>query len=276
MLSIVVLTYMLSCLVLSLILTASWPVVLAETESGRRCSILRHRWAIALFAAVIMPYLVWYMIFSQLERQRRLQTLRQVGRSYRPYEFVRVNNLELAAPIREQFELHSPPLIKLGYELIADFRMKPEPVEVYDRIFFSSDGRTIAAVTALLGSGAMGLISVLQDGTVVHTTSARNPRPQRKGVPSDQLCITYLPDAAVQEVHDHHQNTLKMISELRETTAMRFRHDQFREVMAYDQLIFCRWRYRHGDLADEPPSPDFRTLRAMSGVLDLAAVRERI
>ena len=57
---------------------------------------------------------------------------------------------------------------------------------------------------------------------------------------------------------------------------MRFRRDQFREVMIYDQLIFCRWRYRHGDLADEPPSPDFNTLRAMSGVLDLAAVRMRI
>src|SRR5262249_47863956 len=154
-----------------------------------RWPILRQRWAIVLFAAVIMPYLIWYILCARLECQRRLQTLRQVNCSYRPYEFVRVNNLELAAPIREQFEIHSPVLIKLGYELIADFRRTPEPVEVYDRIFFSSDGRTIAAVTALLGSGAMGLISVLQDGTVVHTTSARNPRPERTSVPSDQLCI---------------------------------------------------------------------------------------
>jgi len=273
---VIALGYCLACLLLSLLLTHSWSRTFAETAASRGLSFLRHQWLVVVFTAIIMPYALWVIVRTRVECKRHLQTLRQVGRSYRPYEFERVNNFLLAKPIREQFELHTPALIKLGYELLADFRMKPEPVEVYDRIFLSSDGAIVAAVTALLGSGAMGLISVLQDGTSVHTTSANNPRPERTLEPADRLSITYLPEASVQNLHDHHVNTLRELSASRSTSVMGFRKDQFREVMVYDQLIFCRWRYRHGGLDQEPPTPDFRTLRALSGVLDLADVRLRI
>ena len=40
------------------------------------------------------------------------------------------------------------------------------------------------------------------------------------------------------------------------------RPDQFRELMIYDQRIFNRWRYRHGDLPAQPPAPDFSTLQS--------------
>jgi hypothetical protein len=80
----------------------------------------------------------------------------------------------------------------------------------------------------------------------------------------------------VQELHEHHLNTLRELTTLKQTSVIRFRRDQFREVMVYDQLIFCRWRYRHGGLDQVPPPPDFRTLRSLSGMLDLAEVRLRI
>jgi hypothetical protein len=134
----------------------------------------------------------------------------------------------------------------------------------------------LAAVTALLGSGALGLISILEDGTSVHTTSARNPHPERTIEPDDQLFITYLPDASVETAHEQQRQTMQTLCAQRNTHVMRFRKDQFREVMVYDQLIFCRWRHRHGQLDGLPPAPDFRTLRTMSGMLDLTQVRERL
>jgi hypothetical protein len=42
---------------------------------------------------------------------------------------------------------------------------------------------------------------------------------------------------------------------------MRFRDDQLKGVLIYDQRIFCRWRYRYGGLDEEPPAPDLESLR---------------
>jgi hypothetical protein len=116
-----------TCLLLGLFLTRGWSQAFADSASAAGLRLFKTRWMVVLFAALLMPYLLCMAFCSISQQRRRLETLRRIGRSYRPYEFVRVNNLELAAPVREQFEFHSPPLIKLEYQLIGDYRMKPEP-----------------------------------------------------------------------------------------------------------------------------------------------------
>jgi hypothetical protein len=140
--------------------------------------------------------------------------------------------------------------------------MKPEPVESHGRVFISAAGDAIAEIGAILDKGTFSFMSVLEDGTCVHTTSVGNPRPERTLEPADQLCLTYLPDTQVDEAYCRHQETLDEQAARHGTRVLRLHRDQFRAVLVYDQRIFNRWRYRHGSLDREPPAPDFQTLLA--------------
>jgi hypothetical protein len=216
---------------------------------------------VILMAPFLMPFLVSSSIPCILKIRREIKTLNRIQRTYRPYEFIKVNNLYLDASIREQFEWHTPPLVQLGFNLIGDYRLKPEPVVVHDRVFFSADGETLAAVCALLHSGAVSLISILEDGTVVHTCGVEDPRPDRTFEPADQYVISYMPDTPVEEMHRHHIHVLRECAASHEAGVLRFREEQFRDVLTYDQRLFCRWRYRHGELDQQPPPPDLDSLR---------------
>jgi hypothetical protein len=106
----------------------------------------------------------------------------------------------------------------------------------------------------------VSFISVLENGTCIHTSSVRNPRPERACEPADQLRISYMPGVSVEELYHHHRHALREGCTSAASRVLRFGEDQFREVMVYDQSIFNRWRYRHGGLDHEPPAPDLRTL----------------
>jgi hypothetical protein len=212
---------------------------------------------IAVCSLAIAVYLMIAVYFVIQVRQ-----MRRTSRTYRPYEFVEVDSLLHAGPIRRQFERHTPLLLEMGFDLIGDYRLKPKPVEVHDRLFLSPDRETLAAICAVLGSGAVSLISVLDDGMCVHTTCTFNPHPERTLDPADRLWISYVPEAAsVQDLHQHHLDTLRKLSAETDSRALRFRREQFREVLNYDQLVFCRWRFRHGGLDHEPPEPDYGSLQ---------------
>jgi hypothetical protein len=102
----------------------------------------------------------------------------------------------------------------------------------------------------------------LEDGTVVHSASVNNPHPERTLEAADRLWISYLPDASVSYLHFHHANAVRDLCMGTGSKAMRFRDDQLRAVLIYDQRIFCRWRYRYGGLDEQPPAPEIESLRA--------------
>jgi hypothetical protein len=215
-----------------------------------------------LTAPVVLPYLLTSSIPCILQLRQERQMLNRINRTYRPYEFIKINSLFVGPSIRELFEFHTPSLVQLGFTLVGDYRMKPEPVEVHDRLFWSADGEILASICALLDSGAVSLISVLADGTCIHTCCVADPHPERTFEPADQLVISYLPDRSPADLYQHHVSVLRECSADHETGVMRFREGQFREVLIYDQLIFCRWRYRYGGLDEDPPAPDFGSLQS--------------
>jgi hypothetical protein len=262
------LLYCVVCWFLGLILARIYAPLFSKVAEARGVSPVVSWLRTVLLAPVILP--VAFFVFLKAlavgcrchaEQIQRLAELRSVSRSYRPYEFQRVNGLQLAEPIRQHFEQHTPALIKLGYELIADFRQKPEPVEVHDRLFFSENGEVLADICALLDSGGVSFISVLANGTCVHTTSVKNPRPDRTLEAGDELVISYMPGVELPQLHLHHLETLSRLCADMGTQVMQFGREQYRELLNYDQLIFCRWRYRHGGFAEKPPAPDFSRVR---------------
>jgi hypothetical protein len=253
-------SYCVFCWLVGFMLARIWAPQFAERAASRGISAFRLEFGAVLIAPLVLPFITWHLLLAYIGRFRRLRQLRWALKTVREYEFAKVNSLFLAEPIRRQFERHTPALFQLGFELLGDYRMKPQPVEVHDRIFLSADGRTLATICAVANSGGVSFISVLTDGTCVHTSSVKNPRPHRTLEPRDQLCITYLPDTSIEDRHRHHLDATAKRAAATGSSVLRLKSDQFRELLIYDQRIFNRWRYRHGDLPSEPPAPDITTL----------------
>jgi hypothetical protein len=255
---------------------AAWLVVPAPhpnaPENVRRY-LRRLRLALVLMAPLLMPLVVFRCLgglgplvyarsqVAELRRERR--TLCEVNRTVREYEFLPVDGSSLGEPMRGHLEALTPPLLELGFQPIGDFRMKPEPVVVHDRILLSADGRTLATICCVLEAGAVSLMSVLDDGTCVHTSGSGNPHPERTFEPEDRLALTYRPGTHPSNLYREHQETVGAAAETAGARVLQIRPDQFRAVMVYDQRLFNRWRYRRGGLDREPPAPDVRTLTAV-------------
>jgi hypothetical protein len=192
----------------------------------------------------------------------RQEVLRRINRTVREYLFLPVDGAWLDEPMRGHFATLTPPVLRLGFRTIGDFQMKPEPVVTNSRLFLSRDGRTLASIHCVLRAGTVSFISVLADGTCVHTLAANNPHPERTLVPEDQLVLVYLPRAHSRTLHRRHQEAVTTATVATGAEALTLQDEQYRALMIYDQRLFNRWRYRHGGLDREPPAPDFRTLQA--------------
>ena len=155
--------------------------------------------ATLLVTPLVVPFVLCATSMCLIKNLQEIQTLRRTNRTVREYEFFSVNIFHVEAWIRQRFETFTGPLIQLGFDLIGDFRMKAAPVVVHDRIFLSAAGDTIATISAVLDAGPVGMISVLADGTCIHTTSVKNHHPERTFEATDLLCLTYLPDASPHE-----------------------------------------------------------------------------
>jgi hypothetical protein len=235
----------------------------AEGEGDVPATLTYVRLGLILMAPLYIPCVAGFCLSFQVklfQMRRRVRMLRRINRTVREFEFLPVDGSSLGEPTRGHLDRLTPPLLELGFQPIGDFRMKPEPVVVYDRILLSEDGRTLATVCCVLRGGAVGFTSLLDDGTLVHTTGSRNTHPERTLEPADQLVLTYMPDTHPSNQHRQHQEAVRAAAARTGAQVMQLRPDQFREVMVYDQRIFNRWRRRHGSLDREPPAPDFSTL----------------
>jgi hypothetical protein len=259
---IVLLVYCAVCWTAGYVMTRPLMPQVADRVAARGVPVVRFGFCAIVIAPIIMPIVVWIVATGLIGHWRRLAVLRWALKTVREYEFVKVNSLYLAEPIRRLFERQTPAFFQLGFSLLGDFRMKPEPVEVHDRIFQSADGETLGTICAVVHSGGTSFISVLSDGTSVHTTSVRNPRPERVLEPSDQLAIRYSPDTSIEDMYRHHRGAIEERSIATGSHVLRFAPERFREVMIYDQRIFNRWRSRYRDLSGPSPSPDFSGLFA--------------
>src|SRR3954470_19914728 len=165
----IVLSYCAVCWLATFLLTRVCAPHFAERAAAHGISPVRLELAALIIAPLAMPLVVWSVTPVVVQRFRRLRELRWALKTVREYEFAKVNSLHLAEPVRRQFERNTPALFQLGFDLLGDFRMKSKPVEVHDRILMHSDGKTVATICALLNSGGESFISVLNDGTCIHT-----------------------------------------------------------------------------------------------------------
>jgi hypothetical protein len=257
----IVLTYCAACWLLMVVMTFIWAPQFAARAAARGVNPLTFQLGAVLAAPLAMPLVFWLLLHGLVSRILRLRELRYCLKTVREYEFVHVNTLYLDDSIRGLFERHTPDLFQLGFNLLGDFRMKSKPVEVHDRFLLSADGETLAAVCAVLGRGSPSLISILSNGVCIHTSGSKNPKPERTFEPQDRLCLTYLPGVSLEEQFREHQHILHEQCARHGASVIHQHADQFRQVMIYDQRLFNRWRFRHGDLSAQPPAPNFGAIQ---------------
>jgi hypothetical protein len=237
----------------------------AVGQADMQRSLARARLALIVLAPLYMPLVVFRVpscLVRSYQARRWVRTLRRIQRTVREYEFRPVKPWSLDRPVRGRLDALTPPLVELGFQPLGDFRMKPQPVVVHGRYFLSADGRTVAGICSILEAGVVSFISVLEDGTCVHTSGTRNPHPERALEPTDRLALSYLPGRHPTNLYREHLEAVRGAAERSGSRVLELRPNQFRAVMVYDQRLFNRWRYRHGGLDREPPAPNFRTLVA--------------
>src|SRR5947207_1254816 len=181
----ITLTYCAVCWILGLAMTRVLAPQFAARAAVHGISPLRFQLGSILITPIAMPLILWAAVQALWTRAIRRRQLRHCLTTVREYEFAKVNSLYLAEPIRGLFERHTPALFQLGFNLIGDYRMKSQPVEVHDRILLSADGETLSSISAVLGRGGISMTSILSDGTCVHTSSVKNPKPDRTLQPGD-------------------------------------------------------------------------------------------
>jgi hypothetical protein len=250
------------CWLIGFLITRTRWWAAATAGADRRVRLALLEWGIVLGAPLLVPLGVVVLSVWLITGLREQRLLEVFSRTFRAYEFVEVESVELDEAIREEFDRYTPPFLQLDYRLIGDYRLKPEPFDVHDRLFLSRDGETLAGISVLLETGSVGLISVLENGTCVDSCNSDNPNPQRVCKPGDQLWVSYLPGASIEDLHRRHREAVAERCACEGTRVLRLRSEQFRELVTYDQRVFSRWIYRNGGMDTEPPAPDFGSLRA--------------
>jgi hypothetical protein len=249
------------------VIALSWIRVRRPADADADAQVSFSRWLLAfylsmmLLAPIFVPYIAFFYVRAYF-LLKRVRVLQRINRTVREYQFIPVDVAAEDEVVRERFERLTPPLEELGFEQIGDFRMKPEPVVVHDRIFLSANGQSLAVICSLLRTGVVSYMSVLEDGTVVHTSQVHNPHPERTFEPADQLCLYYRPGWHPINLYREHQEALDTIAGRQGARPLKLHRDQYRALMVYDQRIFNRWRQRHGHLDGESPPPGFNTLCA--------------
>jgi hypothetical protein len=212
-----------------------------------------------LSAPIALPYAAFLRARFTLGQSRR-EPLRRDLPTHNSYEFARMTPDLVVEPISGHFEKFTPSLLLLGYVHVGDFRMQPEPSAIHDRFLLSRDTETLADICSMQNLASAQLISVLSDGTCMHTCSTDKNQPARTVQHTNHLWISYLPEASIKELHRHHLEALREACARNGTRALRLRRDKLREVIDYDHRVFSSWQYAHGNLDVEPPIPDFSKL----------------
>ena len=240
-----------------------------EAEASREFARL-HPFRIELIGVAIspifLPIVICWLGYCEVRKALRDRQVQKVGRTYREYQFVPVNSMHLPKWIQKTWEQHTPTLFQTRFEMLGDYRLKPEPIEVHDRFFLSDQGDILATVCCVLEQSALSLMTVLEDGTVVESANCTDPKPECSFEPADRLQVLYLPGVPLKELEIQHRDVLHRLVAERQANVVRIDRENFQRVALHGQRVFCRWRDRHNELDQPPPLPDFEQFAAMPTV----------
>lgn len=225
-----------------------------DPESASRSVLLT-----SLLAPLILPLMIVMCVPCLVSQCRHIWRCWQATRVHQDPELTPINMLELPEPARNWLESQTPEFFEHAFQMLEDVRWRSEPIQMDIRAFLAEEGDIFGTIFVTDNEPAdeqswllLGMNSILQDGTVVETTSMR--RDLLNVVPGarDGYVVAFAEENTVASVLEAHLEALENSGQM----VCSFAPEQFRDVMIYEKRIWSHWKHLSGEVKQLPPEAD--------------------
>lgn len=230
-----------------------------DVEAGADCDRGTANGSVALttmLTPLIVPFVIVMVIPYLLRRIRHVWLCMQALKVHSDPELTPVNMLMLPESVQKWFESQTPFFFEHGFRMLEDVRWQTQPVQMDVRAFHAEEGDIFGSIFAAdneVGDREewllLGMTSILQDGTVVETTSMSPDRLNVVPSAEDGYLVAFAPENTVDAVLETHLEALEESGQ----KVKCFAPQQFRDVKIYEKRVWSHWKHRTGEIRLRPP-----------------------
>lgn len=213
-------------------------------------------WLTVAFAPLIVPGIFVVAIPCLVRQLIHIWKCHVASRTHLDPDLTSVNMLTLPEQARNWFESQTPAFFQHGFRMLDDVCWCREPIRMDVRAFLAEEGDIFGSICASeeTGDGEDGwllldMTSILQDGTMVETTSMSADKLDVHPKSSDGYLIAFAPENTVDSVLETHLEALEQSGQMVHC----FAPEQFRDVKIYEKRVFSWWKHRSGKIKEAPP-----------------------
>jgi len=201
-----------------------------------------------VMAPLIMPFCV---VQCYLGGRRAAAELRK----HNDYQFVWTNESDLPEEVRKFFDLRTPELLELGFQLDGLYLMKPKPENYYGALFINESGTTVASLTHMFGNDYFGFSSVLESGRCIDTSPTEAIPDLLRFADNPRFTVVFVTDETISSGYQRHQEKLAELFWATDDRVLAFEPEQICDVLQYEGRLFSQELYQYGDQDSPPPAP---------------------
>lgn len=206
-----------------------------------------------VLAPAIAPFAMVFCLWSGLVELAKVWQCRRALRVHTDPELTPVNVLHLRDSVQRWFDQQTPEFFQHGFRMLDDVRWRTLPIQMDVRFFHTDEGEMLGSIFSSEDDEwlLLGMSSVLQDGTVIETTSMSRDCLDVVPGAKDGYIVAFAPENTVDSVLDTHLAAIEESGQLVHC----FAPIQFREVKVYTKRVWSWWKHRSGEIKDAPPEP---------------------
>lgn len=230
-----------------------------DVEEGAECDTETANRSVAItviLAPLIVPFVVVLCIPCLFRLARHIWQCMQALKVHTDPELTPVNMLTLPKSVQNWYQSQTPFFFEHAFRMLEDVRWRTEPIQMDIRAFIAEEGDIFGSIFASDQNTEdgeewllLGMTSILQDGTVVETTSMSSDRldvlPQAK----DGYIVAFALENTVDSVLEAHLEALEESGQMVKC----FAPEQFRDVKIYEKRMWSHWKHRTGEINESPP-----------------------
>lgn len=209
-----------------------------------------------LLAPLIVPLMIVMCVPCAVTQCLHIWRCWQARRVHQDPELTPINMLELPKPARNWLESQTPEFFEHAFQMLEDVRWRTEPVQMDIRAFLAEEGDIFGTIFVADQDSPdddkwllLGMSSILQDGTVIETTSMDSQRIGTQPTAREGYVTAFAPENTVDSVLETHLEALEKSGQM----VCSFVPEQFRDVMVYEKRVWSQWKHRCGEIKQLPP-----------------------
>jgi len=170
---------------------------------------------------------------------------------YREYLFKPLSAKKHRRATRRFFDRNSDLLQQVGFKVLGDYLLLPDPNRLVARFLLSPGGQGIADVTEREGALSYSFTSVASDGTFLESSSLQF---ETSPSGSEQLHFQSVDPFSPIEALRQHQQWVRQYEEEQDAKMLTIAADQFQEFVDYGNRLVGHDLYQQGHFTTDPSS----------------------